>query len=681
MASNVTFNGSTYSIPAEGDSGWGTGLSNYFTAISTGALQKTGGNFTLTAETNFGATYGLKSAYLKSQASNPSATGIIRLGNTEGVSWRNAGNSADLALTVSAGNLLQFNGSSVLMPGLGSIVNADVNASAAIAYSKLNLSGSIVNADVNASAAIAYSKLNLGTSIVNADINGSAAIAYSKLNLSTSIVNADINASAAIAYSKLNLTGAVLNADLAGSIAYSKLSLTGAILNADLAGSIAYSKLSLTGAILNADLAGSIADSKLSTISTASKVSNSATTATSANTASAIVARDGSGNFTAGTITAALTGTASGNTTYSANQYGVVVSGSANAMTVIAPDASTTKVLTSGGSSANPSWQSVAAAPDNPYELSNLGLAITVGSSAMTIALKQSDGSTDPSSGSAAVKVGVRSSTAATGSYVQRTVTAALSLVVSSGSTLGMTSGKQAYLWVYLIDSDGAGTMKIAVSQKRFDDGSIQSTTAEGGAGAADSGTILYSNSAYSNKAVRLIARVLISEATAGTWASTATEITLAPNMMDRVVPCFQATVTGSKTLAPNATAVKVAFDTVSGGKDTHSMFDTTNNRYYIPENGDWYFETSIYMNATNILANRYDIRLYKNGSLARLLTITNAPASTIICLCGGGMLPDLVAGDYIEIFIYGAGNNSSSTISTDNGLTTVSFSGFRLGH
>ena len=79
--------------------------------------------------------------------------------------------------------------------------------------------------------------------IVNADVNASAAIAYSKLNLATSIVNADISASAAIAYNKLALTGAILNADLAGSIAYSKLSLTGAILNADLAGSIAASKL------------------------------------------------------------------------------------------------------------------------------------------------------------------------------------------------------------------------------------------------------------------------------------------------------------------------------------------------------------------------------------------------------------------------------------------------------
>jgi hypothetical protein len=68
-------------------------------------------------------------------------------------------------------------------------------------------------------------------------------------------------------------------------------------------------------AVTNAKLAGSITDDKLSTISTAGKVANSATTATNANTASAIVARDGSGNFSAGTISAALSGNASTATT------------------------------------------------------------------------------------------------------------------------------------------------------------------------------------------------------------------------------------------------------------------------------------------------------------------------------------------------------------------------------
>lgn len=73
----------------------------------------------------------------------------------------------------------------------GSIVNADISAGAAIAYSKLSISGLITSTDITD-----------GT-IVNADINSSAAIAYSKLNLATSILNADVSASAAIVDTKL----------------------------------------------------------------------------------------------------------------------------------------------------------------------------------------------------------------------------------------------------------------------------------------------------------------------------------------------------------------------------------------------------------------------------------------------------------------------------------------------
>jgi len=57
-----------------------------------------------------------------------------------------------------------------------------------------------------------------------------------------------------------------------------------------------------SGTLPNARLV-SVPDSALATISTTGKVSNSATTATDANTASAIVARDGSGNFSAGIVT------------------------------------------------------------------------------------------------------------------------------------------------------------------------------------------------------------------------------------------------------------------------------------------------------------------------------------------------------------------------------------------
>ena len=43
--------------------------------------------------------------------------------------------------------------------GTGAIVNADINSSAQIAYSKINATNSIVDADVNASAAIAWTKI------------------------------------------------------------------------------------------------------------------------------------------------------------------------------------------------------------------------------------------------------------------------------------------------------------------------------------------------------------------------------------------------------------------------------------------------------------------------------------------------------------------------------------------
>lgn len=155
----------------------------------------------------------------------------------------------------------------------GVINNTHISATGAISYSKLNLSSSIVNSDISSSAAISYSKLNLSSSIINADVASNAAIVYSKLNLTSGIINSDISSSAAIAYGKLNLVASIVNADISSLAA--------------------------------------IEDTKLATISTAGKVANSATTATSANTASAIVARDSSGNFSAGIITASLIGNAS----------------------------------------------------------------------------------------------------------------------------------------------------------------------------------------------------------------------------------------------------------------------------------------------------------------------------------------------------------------------------------
>ena len=54
--------------------------------------------------------------------------------------------------------------------GTGAIVNADINSSAQIAYSKTNLTNSIVNADVNASAAIEWTKLGISSTVSATEI-------------------------------------------------------------------------------------------------------------------------------------------------------------------------------------------------------------------------------------------------------------------------------------------------------------------------------------------------------------------------------------------------------------------------------------------------------------------------------------------------------------------------------
>lgn len=187
------------------------------------------------------------------------------------------GNGSNAATAVTPTGQVTINSSGVTSIGTGTvtsnniqdgaIVNADINASAAISYSKLALSGSLVNADISTGAAISYSKLALTGAILNADLAGS--IAYGKLILTGSVVNADISPTAAIAYSKLNLTGNIVNGDIAAgaAISYSKLNLGGSIVNGDIAtgAAIAYSKLALSASIVNADIASgaAIAYSKL----------------------------------------------------------------------------------------------------------------------------------------------------------------------------------------------------------------------------------------------------------------------------------------------------------------------------------------------------------------------------------------------------------------------------------
>lgn len=205
MSQNQTFNGIVYPVPTQGDLRWGPPMTRYLVALGTYALAPSGGNFTLTANVNFGATFGLLSKYFTSVTANPASAGVVRLANADLIEWRNFALDGNNTLGVDSSDNLVYNG--VTVPtGLSTLTDGKIwigNVSNVPTAQTLTGDVTVTNGGVTAITA---------GSIVNADISNSAAIAYSKLSLTGSIINADIYSSAAIDASKI-ADGSVTSAE------------------------------------------------------------------------------------------------------------------------------------------------------------------------------------------------------------------------------------------------------------------------------------------------------------------------------------------------------------------------------------------------------------------------------------------------------------------------------------
>jgi hypothetical protein len=200
------------------------------------------------------------------------------------------------AITLSGGvtGTVDFDGSSGVTIAATVATNANLTGDiTSVGNSTVIAAGVIVNADINASAGIVDTKL---ATISTAGKVSNSATTAATTNTSSAIVARDASGNFAAGTITANLTGTASNVT-------TNANLTGDVTSVGNATSIA------AGVIVNADISASaaIVDTKLATIATAGKVSNSATTAASINTAGAIVARDGSGNFSAGTITGTTT--------------------------------------------------------------------------------------------------------------------------------------------------------------------------------------------------------------------------------------------------------------------------------------------------------------------------------------------------------------------------------------
>lgn len=146
----------------------------------------------------------------------------------------------------------------------------------------------------------------------------------------------------------------------------------------------------------------------------------------------------------------------------------------------------------------------------HPENSSNLfPLSASVAGNALTITLNP-------------VTTDFRSPTLGSGQIFRRRVKTAISLTISAGSTLGGSNGVLQRIAVLLLDN--SGTMELAavnaVGFPGISDEGVISTTAEGGAGAAGSATVVYSAAARTNLPYRVVGYIESTQTTAGTWAT-----------------------------------------------------------------------------------------------------------------------------------------------------------------
>jgi len=165
--------------------------------------------------------------------------------------------------------------------------------------------------------------------------------------------------------------------------------------------------------------------------------------------------------------------------------------------------------------------RALSTAKRSPGAAENYSLSAAPAAGALTITLTGAGGTALSATNKA--QFSFRSAAAGTGTTEVVNATADLTLVLSSGSTVGATSGTPFRVWIVIFND--AGTLRLgaincstATAIYPLADDMLASSTAEGGAGAADSAGVIYTGTAVTSKAMRVLGYMEFSLTTAGTW-------------------------------------------------------------------------------------------------------------------------------------------------------------------
>lgn len=290
----------------------------------------------------------------------------------------------------------------------------------------------------------------------------------------------------------------------------------------------------------------------------------------------------------------------------------------------------------------SPTLLSNTAVPNVP--LINGYIEWSIAGNALTIAIKTLAG-TDPTATNPAYAV-FRDPTLTNGGYFVRTITAATSLVISSGSTLGTISAQASRIYALLMDVGGTVVLgaynpwlDASFSLVGLQEGFSYSSTAEGGAGAADSAQVIYTSAAQAARAIRHASYMDSTQTVAGTWAQA-------------LVNKVQITVNTPKTGA-RLQKVRSVVTAVSSTATQIPLDDTT------PQNteGAQFMSQAIVMSSASNLANIHAVGHYAANSPAQALiqalfvdSVANALTSTSLIDAAGTATPKRLDLDYLYV-------------------------------
>lgn len=248
-----------------------------------------------------------------------------------------------------------------------------------------------------------------------------------------------------------------------------------------------------------------------------------------------------------------------------------------------------------------------------------------------------------------------RSSSLTSGLLITLAVSSAVTLTIPSGTTIGTTNNDSSRIHVYAINN--AGTIELALSgNPGIDTSLVFNTTAISGGTSRD---LLYSTTARTSVPVVYLGFITAPQATAGTWASAPTQITVAPQYASSTAQLRLSTGNGHGSTNTTIRRFATIVEDRSAGYFTYADSATAGASFTINLGGLYSIS---YSDGASAASSRVGISRNSTQLTTSIESITNADRLQAILVASGlignvGVTVNLLPGDVIRPHTSGAPN------------------------